>query len=189
MNGSGGSPTLVWFRQDPRLSDHPALAAALKRKRAVLPVYVRAPEEEGTWTPGAVSKWRLHHSLADLGATLGQFGSRLILRRGPTEETLSSLAAETGAGTVLWNRRYEPAAVTRGSNLKSKLRARGLLAESFNASLLYEPWTTHSQSGEPFRGFAAFWRATRAKPVPPPVADYGQARDRALAALASNRKS
>jgi deoxyribodipyrimidine photo-lyase len=171
VTASIGAPTLVWFRQDLRLSDNPALAAAIERKSPVIPVYVWAPEEEGTWPPGAASKWWLDRSLADLRAALQLRGSRLIIRRGPTEKALCSLATETGATAVLWNRRYEPAAVARDSNVKSKLLARGLLAESFNGSLLFEPWTIRNQAGKPFRVFTAFWRACLAKPVPPRSAD------------------
>ena len=171
MNGSRGAPSLIWFRQDLRLSDNPALAAALERGSPVIPVYVWAPEEEGAWSPGAASKWWLHHSLADLSAALGRRGSRLIIRRGPTVEALTTLVMETGAAAVLWNRRYEPAAVACDSSLKSKLPARGLLAESFNASLLHEPWTIYNHSGEPFQVFTPFWRASLAKPVPSPAAD------------------
>jgi deoxyribodipyrimidine photo-lyase len=171
MNGGRGAPALVWFRQDLRLSDNPALAAALARGHPVVPVYVWAPEEEGAWPPGAASKWWLHHSLSDLEAALEQRGSRLIIRRGPAKDALLSLALETGAAAVFWNRRYEPAAVARDGDVKSKLLARGLLAESFNGSLLFEPWTIHNQAGKPFRVFTAFWRASLAKPVPPPSAD------------------
>jgi len=171
VNGSSGAPALVWFRQDLRLSDNPALAAALERGQPVVPVYVWAPEEEGAWPPGAASKWWLHRSLSDLRAALEQLGSRLTIRRGPTEEALSSLAAETGATAVFWNRRYEPAAVARDGEVKSRLRARGMLAESFNGSLLFEPWTISSQSGQPFRVFTAFWRACLAKPVSSRVPD------------------
>ena len=39
--------TLVWFRSDLRLADNPALAAAIARGGAVVPVYVWSPEEEG----------------------------------------------------------------------------------------------------------------------------------------------
>lgn len=162
-----GAPALVWFRQDLRLSDNPALAAALERKSAVVPVYVWAPEEEGAWAPGGVSKWWLDRSLADLSAALEQRGSRLIIRRGPTQEALASLAMETGAAAVFWNRRYEPAAVARDSEVKAKLRARGLLATSFNGSLLFEPWTIRNRNGQPFRVFTAFWRACLAAPVAP----------------------
>ncbi len=141
--------TLLWFRQDLRLTDNPALAAAVERGAPIIPVYIWAPEEEGSWAPGAASKWWLHHSLAALGAELEKRGSRLLVRRGPTEETLLRLTVETGAGAVLWNRRYEPAAVARDSRVKASLRAQGLLAESFNGSLLFEPWTIANQAGQP----------------------------------------
>ena len=154
-----GAPSLVWFRQDLRLSDNPAVAAAVARRAPVIPVFVWAPEEEGAWPPGAASRWWLSRSLAKLGAELENRGSRLIVRRGPTTEALSRLAAECGVSAVFWNRRYEPAAVARDSQVRSKLREGGLLAESFNGSLLSEPGTILNQNGQPFRVFTAFWRA------------------------------
>jgi len=56
------APALVWFRQDLRLKDNPALAAAVERGGPVIPVFIRAPEEEGVWRPGGASRWWLHHS-------------------------------------------------------------------------------------------------------------------------------
>ncbi|HXK06675.1 MAG TPA: deoxyribodipyrimidine photo-lyase/cryptochrome family protein [Verrucomicrobiae bacterium] len=53
MTGVREAPALVWFRQDLRLSDNPALAAMLERGFPVIPVFVWAPEEEGAWPPGA----------------------------------------------------------------------------------------------------------------------------------------
>ena len=53
MTGAGAAPALLWFRQDLRLSDNPALAAALERRSPVIPVFIWAPEEEGDWPPGA----------------------------------------------------------------------------------------------------------------------------------------
>jgi deoxyribodipyrimidine photo-lyase len=47
---------LLWFRQDLRLSDNPAMAAALERRSPVIPVFIWAPEEEGAWPPGAASR-------------------------------------------------------------------------------------------------------------------------------------
>ncbi len=168
MTSLRGAPSLVWFQQDLRLSDNPAVAAALERGSPMIPVYIWAPEEEGTWPPGAASKWWLARSLADLAAGLVRRGSRLILRRGLAGETLSRLIAETGATAVYWNRRYEPAAAARDSRLQSALRERGLEAGSFNGSLLFEPWAIRNRSGQPFRVFTAFWRTCMTKPVTPP---------------------
>ena len=169
---NAATPALLWFRQDLRLSDNPALAAALARGGAVIPVFVWAPEEEGAWPPGAASRWWLHQSLTALAAALEARGSRLIVRRGPSAQTLEALASESGASAVFWNRRYEPAAIARDAAVKTTLRARGLSAESFNGSLLHEPWSILNAAGQPYRVFTAFWRAhTKASvsAAPPPA--------------------
>ena len=158
------TPALVWFRHDLRLSDNPALAAAVEYGGPVIPAYIWSPDEEAAWPPGAASKWWLNRSLAALGAELEKRGLRLIIRRGPTAETLNDLLSATGATAVFWNRRYESAAVSRDSKLKSNLRKRGITAESFNASLLFEPQAIKNGSGNSFRVFTPFWRACLAQP-------------------------
>ena len=117
-----GAPALVWFRQDLRLSDNPALAAAVESRCPVIPVYIWAPEEEGQWPPGAASRWWLSRSLAKLSEDLEKRGSRLTIHRGPTASAVSRLVAESGAASVFWNRRYEPAAIARDREVESKLR-------------------------------------------------------------------
>jgi len=163
-----GSATIVWFRQDLRLEDNPALSSAATRGGAVIPVYIWAPEEEGKWAPGAASRWWLHHSLSALDASLRPPGSRLVLRRGESLAVLEDLAAECGASVVCWNRRYEPAAVARDRRVEAGLRDRGLLAESFNSALLFEPSALLNRAGKPFQVFTPFWRACLRLPQPSP---------------------
>ena len=153
------------------MSDNPALAAAIDRGSPVIPVFIWAPEEEGSWRPGAASQWWLGQSLAALKAELEKRGSRLIIRRDPTGAALNDILAESGSSAVFWNRRYEPAAVARDRKLKCELRERGIAAESFNGSLLFEPWTIRNSSGQPFQVFTAFWRACLTKSVAPPFND------------------
>ena len=62
--------SLVWFRQDLRLEDNPALQKAVEHGGPVIPVYIWAPEEEGDWPPGAASKVWLHSSLQSLDKQL-----------------------------------------------------------------------------------------------------------------------
>jgi deoxyribodipyrimidine photo-lyase len=159
-------PAIVWFRQDLRLADHPALTAALQRGAAILPVFIWAPDEESPWPPGGASRWWLHQSLTALDADLRTAGSRLILRIGPTEQTLLGLLKETGAGAVYWSRRYEPAIIARDTKIKEALRAQGIEGESFNAALLHEPWTIRNKSGNPFQVFTPFWRHCLTLPDP-----------------------
>ena len=168
VTGEGRAPgSLVWFRLDLRLADNPALAAAMKQGGPVVPVFIHAPEEEAPWSPGGASNWWLHQSLKSLAASLRKLGSQLIIRRGPTRETLQALVNETGATAVFWNRRYEPAVIARDTTVKDALRRDSVEVESFNAALLHEPWTIQNQSDKPFRVFTPFWKHCLAKPDPP----------------------
>ena len=161
------SPTLVWFRLDLRIADHPALRAAIERGGPVIPVFIWSPEEEGSWTPGAASRWWLHQSLEALQEQLAKLGSTLIIRRGPALAELRKLRNETGAGAVHWSRRYEPQIIARDAIVKEALRADGCEVHSFNAALLHEPWTIQNKSGKPFQVFTPFWKHCLAAAPPP----------------------
>jgi deoxyribodipyrimidine photo-lyase len=163
-----GMTTIIWFRQDLRVSDNPALAAALAGGAPVVPVYILAADEEGIWRPGGASRWWLHHSLKRLDEELRARGSRLILRRGGDSlGELQALARSCGAVRVVWNRRYEPAAIARDRIVKATLRERGIDTESYNGALLHEPWTVKTKAGGPFQVFTPFWRHCTALEDPP----------------------
>jgi deoxyribodipyrimidine photo-lyase len=161
------APNLLWFRQDLRLTDNPALAEAMRTGAAVIPVFIWSPEEEGDWPPGGASKWWLHQSLGALQARLPGAGSRLVIRCGPAFPVLRQLVKETGATSVFWNRRYQPAIVQRDTKLTGELHNAGVAARSFNAALLHEPWTIQNQSGKPYQVFTPFWNQCLGQPEPP----------------------
>ncbi len=169
------SATIVWFRNDLRLADHPALRHAVERGGPVVPVFIWAPDEEAPWAPGAARRWWLHHSLDALGESLEAIGSTLILRTGPTREALDDLITKTGAGAVVWSRRYEPAVIERDKQLKRWLTAERdagcVEAASFNAALLYEPWEVETKSGGPYKVFTPFWRMAKSQSLPTMVLD------------------
>jgi deoxyribodipyrimidine photo-lyase len=170
---SDGSTAIVWFRRDLRLADNPALAAACERADRVVALYIHAPDEEGDWQPGAASRWWLHHSLERLAESLRARGAALQVRRGPALQALLAVARETGATQVFWNRLYEPAITARDARVAAGLDESGVLAESFNAALLVEPWETRTAQGAPYRVFTPFWRscsaAVSSQPSPRPA--------------------
>jgi deoxyribodipyrimidine photo-lyase len=160
------SVSIVWFRNDLRLSDNPALIKALESGRSVVPVFVLDAETDAVRPPGAASRWWLHYSLHALDSSLRRMGSRLILRRGPAEKVLGELATECGAASVYWNRAYDRGARERDTRLKKTLPERGVAVESFKANLLFEPWEITTRTGDAFKVFTPFWRACRAAPPP-----------------------
>jgi deoxyribodipyrimidine photo-lyase len=159
---SKAPPLIVWFREDLRLADNPALAAAAQSGRPVIAVYI-LDETQGVRAPGAASRWWLDKSLASLAADLHKtLGGRLILRRGPALAVLEALIGESGATTAHWNRLYEPGAVARDKAVKAALTALGVECRSFNAALLNEPWRITKGDGGDYRVFTPYWRAADA---------------------------
>lgn len=103
---SSGGCSIVWFRRDLRVEDNPALAAGV-RSGAVVAVFIWAPEEEGHYYPGRVSRWWLKNSLALLDSSLRSLGTSLINKR--STDTVSSLldvVKSTGATQLFFNHLY-----------------------------------------------------------------------------------
>jgi deoxyribodipyrimidine photo-lyase len=159
-------PSLVWFRDDLRLADNPALRAAVDRGEKVVALYILDEESPGIRPLGGAARWWLHHSLASLSERLAERGATLVLRRGPADRVLRETVADAGATAVFWNRRYAGPERSVDAGLKAALRADGVEVASFAASLLFEPWTVTTGAGTHFSVFTPFWRACLAIPAP-----------------------
>jgi deoxyribodipyrimidine photo-lyase len=163
-------PAILWFRQDLRLADNPALAAAAGSGQPILALYILDDMSLGRWAMGGASRWWLHGSLAALERSLARYGVPLILRRGPADRVLDAVVRESGAEGLYCNRCYEPAVIARDKTIKAELSKAGLEAMSFNAALLHEPWVLKTGGGNSFKVFTPFHRAVeRLGPPPLPV--------------------
>lgn len=149
------SPVIVWFRQDLRLADNPALDAALKSGAPILPLYVLDDVNVGAYAMGAASRWWLHHSLAALDRSLN---GGLVLLQGDAKIILPELARDIGATRIFWNRCYEPWRIKRDTSLKSELRSEDISVRSFNGSLLFEPTDVLKADRTPYKVFTPFFR-------------------------------
>ena len=152
----------MWFRRDLRLDDNPALQAAIKASGGtVICLYILEDLENGRALGGA-SKWWLDKSLRSLSEGLQSIGGKLILRRGCARDVLQSVIRETGANSVFWNRRYDLAGRTTDADIKTDLKEANIYVESFNGSVLTEPWTQKTGSGGYYKVYTPYWRAVQA---------------------------
>lgn len=156
--------SIVWFRNDLRLADNPALCAAAARKEPVVALYI--DDDAGEFCRGAASRWWLARSLQSLDESLRGNGNRLVIRRGDALEALRVIVDETKAKAVFWNRSYRSDHIARDTKIKQVLTSDGLHARSFNAALLFEPDAIRNSSGEPFRVFTPFWKRCLDAPEP-----------------------
>lgn len=155
--------TLVWLREDLRLSDNPALHYAAS-KGEVVPLFI-LPQ-----SLGAASYWWLHHSLRSLEQSLAESGVRLILRTGDDPiNVLRGLCRELKCDFVAWNRVYSPEGIRVGTELKAVLKEDGVEYKSFNGQLICEPTQVLNKQGTPFKVFTPFWKNCLSYLAPTPI--------------------
>ncbi|WP_283093800.1 deoxyribodipyrimidine photo-lyase, partial [Burkholderia cenocepacia] len=103
-----------------------------------------------------------------LDGSLSALGGSLLVLRGNEHEAIRSLAVETQAAMVFWNRRYSKAQTEMDASIKKDLIGRGIDVSTFNGHLLREPWTVATREGLPFQVFSAYWRVARRDNFFPP---------------------
>ena len=162
------APHLIWFRNDLRLADQAAVAAAA-RSGPVVALFVLDDETPGHWQMGAAQRWWLHHSLAALAHDLGARGGALLLRRGPAGVVVPQVARETGAAAVHTLTHYEPWAKAQDAAV-----AKAVTLKRYHGALLAPPASVLAGSGGRYRIFTPWWRKLSeqmppARPVPAPA--------------------
>lgn len=162
MTSKTVAPIIVWLRRDLRLADQAAFAAAAGTGAPVVPVFVLDDETPRHRRMGAASRWWLHHSLERLAADLRAAGSRLILRRGRSDEVLPALAKEVGAGEVHCLAHYEP-----WWRNAERAVAKSVSLHCHHGNTLAPPGAVLNGAGQPYKIYTPFWRALNDR-MPPP---------------------
>jgi deoxyribodipyrimidine photo-lyase len=164
---SSPQPVIVWFRDDLRLSDHPALQAASRTHAPVLCIYVFDEASPGLRPLGGAARWWLAQSLRALQASLHAVGASLVLRRGPAASIIPELAREISAGAVFWNEIANAAHLEVSDAISGALGKAGIEAKRFPGDLLVAPGDIRNKDGRGLRVFTPFWRRVQARGGPP----------------------
>jgi len=182
------STTVMWFRRDLRVDDHPALAASAARGEVVAlwvadPALLRAPHHRAP-----IRQRFLRACLEALDAELRALGIPLVVRAGPPHEVVPRVAREAGADMV-----HVTGDVTPYSRRRDEAVAGALGGDGVGFSAIGGPWRVPPDdvagtSGNGYLVFTPYFRAWDAHPVadriPPPDALVGPVLDSdGLAAL------
>lgn len=151
-------PVLVWFRDDLRLADHPALHQAAA-EGPVAAIFVLDPAQQG-----GAQLWWLHHSLAALARDLHRHGIRLILRRGRAAEIVPELAGQLQAASV--QAIASPLPWLREADRAVEARLKGAFRRHVGSSLV-DLSEIRAGSGRLYTVYSPFARAIL-KSGPPP---------------------
>ncbi|MGF0224682.1 cryptochrome/photolyase family protein [Dietzia natronolimnaea] len=145
--------SILWFRRDLRLADHPALLAAADSSDEVLPVFVRDPV---LLARGGVRAERLEASLTDLSAATG---GALVIRTGEPAAVIAELAGSVGADQVHVSRESTPYGRRRDDRVRRALARDGRELVETGSPYAVGPGRVLNKSGEPYRVFTPFARA------------------------------
>ncbi len=160
--------SLVWLRNDLRLSDNPALAAAMEGAETVTAIYI-FETDDNLRAPGGAARWWLHNSLEDLAQRLAKIGVRLLVQEGKAETTVRGAIEETNATSVHWNRRYAPAERALDAAIKDTLRSEDIAVTSHMGNVLVEPWDIATGQGKPYSVYGPFWKALKDRDIASPL--------------------
>lgn len=150
------STALVWFRQDLRCTDNPALALACAEHQQVIPLYIK--ELKPRIALGGAQQWWLYHSLTALQKELQKGSLDLYFRQAEPLPLLQELIATHSIDVIYWNRCYEPAHTARDKHIKTALKKLGVKVITCNSALLHEPWDIVNKAGSHFKVFTPYWR-------------------------------
>ena len=145
---------LIWFREDLRLTDHPALQAAVETNLPIIPLYIY--EDQLAKEIGGASKWWLHHSLLSLQNSLKKLQGDLIFKKGSAKPIITELLKKYSITHVFWQKRYDQQGIKEDHAIEIFLKKQGVSCQSFPRYLLSEPHEVTNKTGDSFKVFRAF---------------------------------
>jgi deoxyribodipyrimidine photo-lyase len=153
---------IVWFRQDLRIFDNPALEFACSMGK-ILPIYIFDDTNEKQNPMGSASKVWLHYSLINLKKAIKE----LSFFKGEPKKIILKICKKYDINGVFWNRCYDPFSIKRDKSINEYLMSIGIDVKGFNGSLLWEPWEVTKNDGSPYKVFTPFYQKGCLQKDPP----------------------
>jgi deoxyribodipyrimidine photo-lyase len=150
--------TVLWFRRDLRLLDHPALAAAAADAAdgGVVPLFV---VDDALLRPAGPARaaWVLR-SVRALADDLAGHGARLVVRHGRPEQVVPEVAREVGATAVHISSDHAPYGRARDRRVHEALDPACRLTAT-GSPYAVAPGRLTTKSGSGYLVFSPFYRA------------------------------
>ncbi|AFU98292.2 deoxyribodipyrimidine photo-lyase [Simiduia agarivorans] len=157
---------LIWFRNDLRVTDHPALTAACQSAMAeggrVHAVFVCTTQQWQRHDWGVNKRDFVYRSVLALGQQLRELGITLHVLQVPLfsqcAEAVVKLALELGAGKVVWHREVGWDERQRDLAVRKRCTQENLATEVLDDRLLVPPESVLTGGGTPFKVFTPYKR-------------------------------
>lgn len=171
--------TLVWFRNDLRTLDNPALYQAMARSQVSACFVICEPQ----WLAHDIGANRLsflHQSLTALAQALADLGVPLTLLRAAAVDDVPDVliqhALASGASILAFNNEYPHDESVRDRRVETAAARAGIATESYHGNVALPPGSVVKSDNTPYSVFTPFkrqWMATAryslADPLPAPA--------------------
>jgi len=155
---------IIWFRRDLRISDNPALLAAIEASDEIVPLFIM--DEKIASNSGTNRRAYLAASLDSLDRSLGE---KLLVISGEPSAVLKDVMNRYSATSVHVSTDYTPYGVTRDANVV----VNGIELTHTGSSYAVAPGRVRKSDETPYRVYTPFyrawcthgWRAPAAKPL------------------------
>ncbi|PVY78928.1 deoxyribodipyrimidine photo-lyase [Tamilnaduibacter salinus] len=171
--------SLVWFRNDLRVADNPALTAACHDGGPVRACFFITPDQwqAHDWSPARVQL--IHRHLATLTSALAERGIPMDIRTVHTfsnsVEALGELCRQHGVSRVHFNEEYAVNERRRDRATRDQLAEHGVTVLKYRDQTVAPVGSVKTQQGDPYTVFTPFskrWRAwteqNDCQPLPAP---------------------
>jgi deoxyribodipyrimidine photo-lyase len=166
--------SVLWFRRDLRLADHPALTAAAS-EGPVTGLFVIDP---ALWDRAGAA--RRAWVAASVAALREETGGALVLRVGDPAEVVPEVARQVGARTVHVSAETTPAGRARDARVAAALAEHDIVGRPDGTPYAVAPGSVRTQSGTAYQVFTPFARAWRERgcddPLPAPQVTWHRMR-------------
>jgi deoxyribodipyrimidine photo-lyase len=153
---------LVWFRNDLRLYDNPALYHASKEPHSsVIGIYIFDP---AMWKKHDVANCRVHfilRGLTKLSQDLAEINIPLLVHtvKNSIPEDLYQISNQYSIHALYFNRQYEFDEATRDISVIRHLEKNEITCHAYEDQTILQPGKVLTQQGDFFKNFTAFKRA------------------------------
>lgn len=154
------NPELVWFRNDLRTLDNPALFHASKSTKPVIAIYIATPEQ---WlshddAPAKIDFWR--RNLADLKKSLAELNISLhffeVARYHHIPKLIISICQQWQISTLHFNQEYPVNEQHRDQAVSNACHQISVACQTYHDQLLFAPKSVRTKAGDPFKVFTPF---------------------------------
>lgn len=164
--------TIFWFRRDLRLDDNHGLFKALSSSEEVLPIFIfdevilkELPKDDARVT-------FIHECLTEINTKLQAVDKSLAVFYGNPEYVFEQLITENSIKSIFTNHDYEPYALKRDAELKTKFEQKGISFHTFKDQVIFEKDEVVKDDGLPYVVYTPFSNKWKEKLKNSPIENY-----------------